>query len=70
MNNLYKIFIKFSKTFRLVTAMRMQWPINTSVLRRPPAHTLDAHEYALAWYDLHPQDFVHEGRGDVEIGKL
>ena len=40
------------------------------VLRRPPANTLDAHEYALAWYDFCPQDFVREGRGDVEIGKL
>ena len=30
MNKLYTIFIKFSKAFRLVTAMRMQCPINTS----------------------------------------
>ena len=40
------------------------------VLRRPPAHTLDIHEWALAWYDFSPKDFVREGIGDVELGKL
>src|SRR6267143_636214 len=34
------------------------------VFRRPSVDALDAHEYALAWYDLKQQDFQREGRGD------
>jgi len=40
------------------------------VFRRPSVDALDAHEYALAWYDLKQQDFQREGRGDVQVGKL
>ena len=40
------------------------------VLRRPLAHTLEIHEWALAWYDFSPKYFVHEGMGDVELGRL
>ncbi len=40
------------------------------VFRRPPHDVLDAHEYALAWYDLKPTDFQREGRGDVQIGVI
>jgi len=40
------------------------------VLRRPPAHALEIHEWALAWYDFSPKDFVREGTGDIELGKL
>ena len=40
------------------------------VLRRPSADTLNIHEWALVWYDFSPKDFVREGTGDVELGKL
>jgi len=40
------------------------------VTRKPSAEDLEGHEYALAWYDIKPQDFCKEEEAGANVGWL
>ena len=40
------------------------------VSRKPSAEELEGHKYALAWYNIKPQDFCKEQGAAVEVGVL